>query len=102
MAISARTRKWALLTADVQAAFLKAQLHDEDRVLYCWQSKTGHALPEVNLAWEKISELLVQIRFRKQRMCLGQFTLHSPAGTLSGVICLNFDDMLGTDDELFE
>ena len=35
-------------------------------------------------------------------MCLGQFTLHPPAGTLSGVICLNVDDMLGTGDELFE
>ena len=35
-------------------------------------------------------------------MCLGLFTLHSPAGVLSGVICLNVDDMLGTGDDLFE
>ena len=35
-------------------------------------------------------------------MCLGLFTLHSPAGVLSGVICLDVDDMLGTGDELFE
>ena len=35
-------------------------------------------------------------------MCLGLFTLSSPAGTLSGVICLHVDDMLGTGDELFE
>ena len=35
-------------------------------------------------------------------MCLGLFTLHSPAGVLSSVICLHVDDMLGTGDELFE
>ena len=35
-------------------------------------------------------------------MCLELFTLHSPAGVLSGVICLHVDDMLGTGDELFE
>ena len=52
--------------------------------------------------WEKISKVLVQIRFRKQRMCLEMFTLHSPAGVLSGVICLHVDDMLGAGDELFE
>ena len=51
---------------------------------------------------EKISKVLVQIGFRKQRMCLGLLTLHSPAGALSGVICLHVDDMLGTADELFE
>ena len=28
--------------------------------------------------------------------------LHSPAGVLSGVICLHVDDMLGTGDELAE
>ena len=35
-------------------------------------------------------------------MCLGPFTLHSPAGALSVVISLHVDDMLGTGDELFE
>ena len=35
-------------------------------------------------------------------MCLGLFTLHSPAEVLSCVICLHVDDMLGTGDELFE
>ena len=35
-------------------------------------------------------------------MCLGLFTLHSPAGVLSGVVCLHVVDMLGTGDELFE
>ena len=36
------------------------------------------------------------------RVCLGVFTLHAPASVLSGVICLHFDDMLGTGDDLFE
>ena len=35
-------------------------------------------------------------------MCLGLFTLHSPAGVLSGVICLHVDDMLRTGEDLFE
>ena len=35
-------------------------------------------------------------------MCLGLFTLHSPAGVLGGVICPHVDDMLGTRDDLFE
>ena len=30
------------------------------------------------------------------------FTLHSPAGVLSGVICLYVDGMLGTGEDLFE
>ena len=47
-------------------------------------------------------KILVQIGFKKQRMCLGLFTLHSPAGVLGGVICLHVDDMLGTGDDLFE
>ena len=47
-------------------------------------------------------KVLVQIAIRKQRMCLGLFTLHSPAGVLSGVICLHVDDMLGTGEELFD
>ena len=46
--------------------------------------------------------VLVQVGFKKQRMCLGLFTLHAPAGVLSGVICLHVDDMLGTGDDLFE
>ena len=50
----------------------------------------------------RFSQVLVQIGCRKQRMGLGLFTLHSPAGTLSGVFCLHVDDMLGTGDELFE
>ena len=52
--------------------------------------------------WEKFSNVLVQIGFRKQRMCLGLFTLHSPAGMLRGVICFHVDEILGTGDELFE
>ena len=40
----------------------------------------------------------LQIGFKKQRMRLGLFTLHPPAGVLSGVICLHVDDMLGTGD----
>ena len=51
---------------------------------------------------EKMSKVLVQIGFRKQRMCLGLFTLHSSAGELNGVICLHVDDMLGTSDDVFE
>ena len=51
---------------------------------------------------EIISKVLVQIGFKKQRMCLGLFTLQSPAGILSGVICLHVDDVLGTGDGLFE
>ena len=35
-------------------------------------------------------------------MCLVLFTLHSPSGVLSGVICLHVDDMLGTGDDQFE
>ena len=52
--------------------------------------------------WEKISKVLVQIGNKKLRMCLGLFTLHSPAGTLSGMICLHVDDYMGTGDGLFE
>ena len=51
---------------------------------------------------EKFHKILVQIGFKKQRMCLDLFTLHSPAGVLGGVICLHVDDMLGTGDDLFE
>ena len=39
--------KWTLLTADVQAAFLKGEFHDKVRVLYCWPPKNGSALPGV-------------------------------------------------------
>ena len=35
-------------------------------------------------------------------MCLGLFTLHSPAGVLNSVICLHVDDMSGTGDDLSE
>ena len=52
--------------------------------------------------WEKISKVLIQIGFRKQRLCLRLFTLHSPAGVLNGVICLHVNDMLGTGDDRFE
>ena len=105
----------------MQAAFLKGEFQDKDRVLCCWPPNNGPALAGVqpdslllilkgvlgsNDAprkwWEKISKILVQVGFRKQRMCLGLFTLHSPAGVLSGVICLQVDDMLGTGDDLFE
>ena len=47
-----------------------------------------------------ISKVLVQVGFRKQRMCLGLFTLHSSAGVLIGFICLP-GDMLGTGDDMF-
>ena len=82
--------KWVRLTADVQAAFLQGAFQDKDRVLYCWSPRNGPALPGVQPGslrlilkgafglndaprkwWEKISKVLVQIRFRKQRMCLG-------------------------------
>ena len=110
LAISAskRREKWALLTADVQAAFPKGESQDKDRVLYCWPPKNGPALTRVQpgslllimngvfglndahrKCSEKISKVLVQIGFRKQRMGLGLFTLHSPAGTLSGALCLS-------------
>ena len=36
--------KWVLLTVDVQAAFLKGEFQDKDRVLYCWPPKNGHTL----------------------------------------------------------
>ena len=106
---------------DMQAAFLKGEFQDKDRVLCCWQPKNSPALPGVQLGslllilkgifrlndaprkwWHKISKVLVQVGFRKQRMCLGLFTLHSSAGVLSGVTCLHVDDMLGTGDDLFD
>ena len=37
----------ALLTADVQAAFLKGEFQDKDRVLHCGPPKNGPALPGV-------------------------------------------------------
>ena len=52
--------------------------------------------------WGKISKVLIQIGFQKQRMCLGLFTLHSPADVFNGVICLHIDDMIGTGDDRFE
>ena len=51
---------------------------------------------------EIISKVLVQIGFRKQRMCFGLFTLHSSAGELNGVICLHVESMSGTSDDVFE
>ena len=49
LAISANKgrEKKVLLTADVQAAFLKGEFQDKDRVLYCWPPKNGPALPGV-------------------------------------------------------
>ena len=35
-------------------------------------------------------------------MCLGSFTLHSPASVFSGVICLHVDDTMGTSGDSFE
>ena len=123
LAISASKgrQKWVLLTVDVQAAFLKGKFQDMDRVLYCWPPKNGPALPGVQAGnllliltgafglndalrkwWVKISKVLIQIGFRKQRMCLGLFTLHSPAGVLNAVVCLHVDDMLGTGSDRFE
>ena len=45
--------------------------------------------------WCEKNKVLVQIGFRKQRMCLGLFTLHCSARGFNGVICLHVDDMLG-------
>ena len=39
--------KLTLLAADVQAAFLKGEIQDKGRVLYCWPPKNGPALPAV-------------------------------------------------------
>ena len=49
LAISASKgrEKWVLLTGDVQAAFLKGECQDMDRVLYCWPPRSGPALPGV-------------------------------------------------------
>ena len=114
LAISASKgrEKWTLLTADVQEAFLQGEIQDRGRVLYCCPPEEGAALQPGSLLlilkgvfglkdaprkWsEKICEVLVQVGLKKQRMCLGLFTLHSSAGVLSGVICLHVDDMLGT------
>ena len=38
-----------VLTADVQAAFLKEEFQDKDCFLYCWPPKNGPALPAVQL-----------------------------------------------------
>ena len=119
LAISASKgrEKLASLTADVQAALMKGEFQDKDRVLYCWPRRTLMSSTWQSVAhlerrfWVerctsqvvgKIPKVLVQIWFRKQRMCFDLFTLHPPAGVLSGVICLHVDDMLGTGQELFE
>ena len=39
--------KWALLTADVQTAFLKGEFQDKDHVLYCWPPKNVPSLAGV-------------------------------------------------------
>ena len=88
--------KWVLLTADVQAAFLKGELQDKDRVLFCWPPRNG--VPGVQLGslllilkgvfglndaprkwWEKISKVFVHIGFRKKQRDASWFvhvTLH--------------------------
>ena len=68
----------------MQAAFLKGEFQDKDPALYCWPPKNGPALPGSLLLilqgvfglndaprkwWEMISKVLVQVGFRKQRMC---------------------------------
>ena len=92
-----------------------------ERDLYCWPSKNGPNLAGVSTGsallilkgvfglngalrmwWTKASRVLVEIRFRKQRMCRGLFALHDPSGFLRGLICLRVDDMLGTGDSLFD
>ena len=95
-------KKWVPLTADVQAAFLKGEFQHKDRVLCCWHPKNGPSSDWqlVPRKWWEISIVLVQVGFRKQRMCLGLFTLHSSAGVLSGV--LHVDDMLGTGERFDE
>ena len=49
LAISASKgrEKWTLLTADVQAAFLKGEFQEKDRVLCSWPPKNGTALSGV-------------------------------------------------------
>ena len=48
------------------------------------------------------SRVLVEIRFRKQRVCRRLFALHDPSGLLCGLICSHGDDMLDTADSLFD
>ena len=92
--ISASTgqEKWVLVTADVQAGFLKGEFQDKDRVLYFWSPGNGPALQGVQPGsllilkgvfglndaprkrWEKFYKALVRTGFRKQRMCLGLLT----------------------------
>ena len=75
--VPVKDEKMGITDADVQAAFLKGEFQDEDRVLYCWPPKNGTALPGVQPGslllilkrvfgsndaprkwWEKISEVL--------------------------------------------
>ena len=94
----------------MQAAVQQGEFQDTGRVLYGVQPDSLLLIlkgvfglnDEPRKWWEKIPKVLVQIGFRKQRMCVGLFTLHSPADVLRGVICLFVDDMLGTGDDLFE
>ena len=116
LAISASKgrEKWKLLTADVQAVFLKGGFQDKDRVLCCWPPKKGPTLLGIQLIlkvffglhdaprmWEKISKVLVQVWFSMQQVCLGLSTLHSSAGVLNVVSCLHVNGMWGTGDDLF-
>ena len=88
----------------MQAAFLKGEFQDKDRVLYCSLLLILKVcvLKDAPRMWVNISKVLFQVGFRKQQMCLGLFTLHFSAGVLSGVSCLHVDDMLRTGDDLFE
>ena len=105
LAISASKRRetWALLTADVQAALLKGEIQDKDRVLYCWPPKNGPALPGV-----QPGSLLFILKgvfrlYDENSECGSDYShcIHQ-VGALSGVVCFHVDDMLGTSNELFE
>ena len=55
LAVSSGTgrEKWTLLAGDVQAALIKGEFQDKDRVLHCWAPKNGPALPGVQPAHPK-------------------------------------------------
>ena len=94
------------MTADVEAAFLRGEAQDTDRVLYCWLPRVGPRLPHVASGsilfslkggrrsrrcwktWDSANEIL----------CLGLFTLHHRDGALADLMspCGRRDDMLGT------
>ena len=56
LAISANKRreKWALLTADVQATFLKGEFQHKDRFLDCWPPKKRACFPRSS-AWQFVA-----------------------------------------------